>query len=534
VPSAPFRASWEAHASQYQNDLLLFGEEQWVVNDTGKLIRWADHQRQVLPLMLTRGGISEASHPDIWSELTPEGRAIVATSKPRRFTWPIMIWSEPKKSGKSEIEGVVGEWVTLSEPGVNQAFFIANDQEQSQGRGYQRIVDHLNPGSPSYNPVVASLMRTKIKPTTRPPSRLDMIPGDFIRAIPTDYAGEAGANPTISLWDELWAYTLENLHRLWDEFTIPPTRYNGCKFIATYAGFRDESLLLWDLYEKTVRKGIRIHKSLEVYASHEGDVVAFWSHTPRMPWQTDEYYKREKASLRPEAYKRLHENKWTRSENAFIDPDAWDNLPIVIVRPPESKTFPVYIGGDGSHKRDATAGVAIGWHPPADKYPLGYPFLVRHKIWTPSKGNPVIPEDTLGPWLEDMVMRFRVRKIGLDPNHLETLIYRLKRKGLPVEPYEQTIEGLTSAGDALYTAIMSGGFLRYPAPDLERHVLSATAKEGPKGWKLSKELARVHIDGAVALSFAMALAREFGPRDVDAASILFFLGDTDDGWRTPQ
>lgn len=519
--------NWQRDAASYANDILAFGRGQWVVKDTGNLIHFELHQEHILASLFTRGGVPQDS--PVYDRLTDAGKAVMDACPDGQFPWKTMIWSEPKKSGKSEIGGLVGLWVPLSEPGVNEVYFIANDQEQSAGRGYARIADHLNPFSPSYNPVIASLMRTKVRGNTRTPTRIDFLAGDLIRAIPTDFAGESGANPTISVWDELWAYTRENLLRLWEEFTIVPTRRNSCRFVTTYAGFRDESELLWTLYQRTVRHGVKMHKDYELWGSQAGDTVSFWSHTPRMPWQTPEYYRQEKASLRKPAYLRLHENKWTRSSAAFIDPEWWDNLPrYTKPTPRQVEKLPVYIGGDASHKRDSTAGMAIAWN--------GYPLLVDHQIWTPSKGVPVIPEDTLGPWIERMNELYDVRHIGCDPNHMETLLYRLQEKGLPVEEFTQSVDNLTSAADALYTFIKSGKMvLYYNTDDLDRHVMSATAKETPRGWRIAKELARKHIDGAVALAMALSLARQYGPVEMGSALSLFFLRDDgsdeqDGGW----
>ena len=523
------RGDWATRSGVYQEDLVAFAEEQWIVKNTGALIHLEQHQKDLLRMMFTRGGVDPfIRHEDdlsLWRNLTDAGRARMESTPEGQFPWKTIIWSEPKKSGKTEIGGLVGLWVPLSEPGINEAFFIANDQEQSLGRGYTRIVDHINPHSPSYNADVASMIRTVIRPTARPPARLDFLEGDFIRAIPTDYAGESGANPTISVWDELWAYVRENLTRLWEEFTIVPTRRNSIRFVTTYAGFRDESELLWTLYQRAVRHGTLLHKTLPIYESKAGDTVAYWSHEPMMPWQTKAYYVIEKAQLRPDTYKRLHRNQWARSESAFIDPALWDSLPRNEHQPPISKDYPAYIGGDASHKRDSTAGVAIGWAKE------GYPFLVRHKIWTPTKNQPVIPEDTIGPWIEEVCRDFDVRRAGCDPNHMETLIYRLIEKGLPVEEYIQSLDNLTRAGDALYTFTVQQSLVLYPASDLDSHVLSATAKEVPRGWKLSKELASRHIDAAVALATALTLARQYGPGDVDAAPLLTFLGELEEPQR---
>ncbi len=543
-----FLSKWAARSDVYAENLVAWAEDQWVVKNTGDLIRFESHQKDLLRTFFTRGGVLPSDGPrtstmtssefmrgeygtkvasmqhdaGLWDRLTPAGQERMRQTPEGKFPWPTMIWSEPKKSGKTEIGGLVGLWVTLSEPGINEAFFIANDQEQSQGRAYARITDHLNPASPCYNPAIASYFRTRVKETTRPPSRLDFRAGDFMRAIPTDYAGESGANPTISIWDELWAYVRENLMRLWEEFTVVPTRRNSLQFVTTYAGFREESELLWRLYQRTVRHGVRIHKDLEVYESQAGDTVAYWSHTPRMPWQTPEYYKMEKGRLRPNAYLRLHKNMWTRSESAFIDSEQWDALPRTAIKPAPSKKFPVYVACDASHKRDATAGIAVGWHKD------GYPFLVRHGLWVPTKDEPVIPEDTLGPWIDVVRQDFDVRRIVCDPNHMETMILRLMARGLPVEEYLQTTDNLTRAGDALYTYTRQGLFVMYPCPNLDKHVLAATAKETAKGWRLTKELATSQIDMAVALAMALATARLHGPEDVNAAPMMFWLGGVDE------
>src|SRR5215475_4551200 len=72
--------------------------------------------------------------------------------------------------------------------------------------------------------------------------------GAAISAIASDYAGAAGANPTISCFDELWGYTSERSRRLWDEMIPSPARKISCRFTSTYAGFEGESTLLEELH----------------------------------------------------------------------------------------------------------------------------------------------------------------------------------------------------------------------------------------------------------------------------------------------
>jgi hypothetical protein len=74
--------------------------------------------------------------------------------------------------------------------------------------------------------------------------------GATITAIASDYVGATGANPTITVVDELWAYTSERARRLWDEMVPVPTRKTSVRLRVTYAGFEGESELLESLYNR--------------------------------------------------------------------------------------------------------------------------------------------------------------------------------------------------------------------------------------------------------------------------------------------
>jgi phage terminase large subunit-like protein len=50
----------------------------------------------------------------------------------------------------------------------------------------------------------------------------------------------------------------------------------------------------------------------------------------------------------------------------------------------------------------------------------------------------------------------------------------------------------------------------YNAPDLREHVLNAVSVETPRGIRLSKQKTSRKIDGAVALSFAVLAAVQYG------------------------
>jgi phage terminase large subunit-like protein len=531
-----FAERWAKNGDKYPNDIVLFAESQWVLRNVPRNTRTGpdgcivlmDHQKIILREMTRRN---------------PDGT----------FVYDVWIYSTIKKSGKTEIEGIVGAWLAMVEPGLPEIYTIANDKEQARTRAFEAIAQQIIPvratGQPR-NPVLASLFGTP---------RKDTIPigdGGFLKTVATDYAGESGANPTASLWDELWGVERETQQRLWDEFTPVPTRLNSIRFVATYAGFRNESLLLWDLYQRIVINGRRLTRAElnvpasymgsipPIYVSQEGSEIAYWDtgeEARRMPWQTPAYYKAEKARLRPEAYARLHENIWQDNVQAFISAEAIDALPRYARRPgfENEDGYPVYIGVDAAHKRDSTTVAAIEYVPEGFNQDTGLVLeprfrLVDHQIWLPTPGNVVIPEETALPWIRSRVERgWNVRGIGYDPAHFETAAAMMRREQIIPEDRIREITPsdahLTALGSALYDTILYGRLdLDEDSEAICQHIRNAMAVRTARGWRLSKGKEANKIDGAVACGICLLLAIAFGHDDAESHSPIYFVGVDDD------
>ena len=118
-----------------------------------------------------------------------------------------------------------------------EAICAANAFEQSVSRVFQQI-RRIIEASPLLR-ANAKVLQDKIT-----------VAGAVITAIPSDYASAAGANPVISVFDELWAFDSERSRRLFDELIPPPTRKIACRLTVTYAGFSGESVLLEELYKR--------------------------------------------------------------------------------------------------------------------------------------------------------------------------------------------------------------------------------------------------------------------------------------------
>jgi len=186
----------------------------------------------------------ETGHPfHLYSAQIQFVRQALKLTEDGRFAYPELLFSAPKKSGKTTLAAMITLYVVIVLGGrYSEGYCVANDFEQAQSRVFQAIVRIVE---------VSPLLRQSAKITS---SRVEFLSTRAtITALASDYAGAAGANPTITVFDELWGYTSERAHRLWDEMVPVPTRKISMRLTVTYAGFEGESELLWGLYQRGLK-----------------------------------------------------------------------------------------------------------------------------------------------------------------------------------------------------------------------------------------------------------------------------------------
>jgi phage terminase large subunit-like protein len=367
-----------------------------------------------------------------------------------------------------------------------EATICANDLEQARGRVFEmikRIVECSPRLRADANITQARIEFPDLKAT--------------IQAIGADYAGAAGGNQCIAVFDELWAYSTERSHRLWDELVPPPTRKIACRLTVTYAGFAGESTVLEVLYQRGLQQ------PLVASDLHAGDgILMFWSHDPIAPWQTEAWRADMRRSLRPNAYLRMIENRFVTTESTFIDMAWWDACvdphatPIITDR-----THSVWIGVDTSVKRDSTAIVAVHWDGKAHKARL-----VWHRIYQPLPDQPIDFEVAIEDTIRDLRKRYRVRGVLYDPYQMQASAQRLRREGVPIEGFPQSVSNLTEASQNLYELIKGGNLVTYPDAAVRLAVSRAVAVETARGWRIAKDKQSHKIDVVVALAMAALAA----------------------------
>jgi phage terminase large subunit-like protein len=309
-----------------------------------------------------------------------------------------------------------------------------------------------------------------------------------------------------------------------------PTIPHSLRFIATYAGFENESDLLWDIYLQGVGKaeheqgrGTQITELDPLPCYENKRLFTYWDHEPRLPWQTESYYEEQMGSLRPAAFLRLHMNQWVTSHEAFIPIEWYDEAaktyeaPATLWVDHPFRYFPIYVAVDAGIKRDSTALVGVGYDGKRGKIGLAF-----HYIWTPTKDSQVDLDLTVEAKLRELYTKFNIVSIVYDPTHLLQTMLRLKQAGMPTREFPQNVNLMTSASQLLYDLYKNKNFEAYHDDEYRRHIQMAVAETNSRGFRIVKnKVSRRHfIDAAIATAMAAYEAVNSGGVDISIPVVI--------------
>ena len=499
-------------------DFIEWAEANFLIEETGEPIVFAPHQKAVLRFVLQRddNGI---------------------------FLFKTIIYSAPKKEGKTTLSGAITQWAAETWGRFNEIYCIGNDAEQSRERGFKKMKQSimLTPGfrfSPQSedNGTLPGrwIIRTKDAVCTKT--------GTTVKATATDYKGEAGANPVLSVWTELWGIIHKDATRFWAEMAPSPTRPNSIRWVETYAGYEGESELLWTLYDSTVlsarqitagelgdleafEEAPNIDDLVPLWVDETAGIVAFWDSGPqahRQPWQKgphgDAYYANEAKSQTPSQYTRLHLNQWASAESSFIQMEWWDALvnplPLAIPGTPGARQ-PMVISLDGAVSGDCFGLVAISRDPDQHLVSCGrgraggcwgcanYTVVRASRKWIPPKGGaiqyrpngacicepgarkPECPaldhKDGTTPWevLEWFVKNYNIVQVAYDPYQLHDFATDAQKvMKVWCRVFSQGQDRLVADSD-LYSSIVEKRTRHDGDLDIREHFTNANGKLQP-------------------------------------------------------
>jgi phage terminase large subunit-like protein len=420
--------------------------------------------------------------------------------------WETFLISTVKKAGKTTLNAICTLYAALTFPAPETVFCVANDEAQAQERVFDLIVKALRMMGLERKGAALISKSEIVFPET----------GTKIVAIAADFAGAAGAIFGITSWTELWAFRHEGHVRLWEELTPVPNR-RSLRIVDSYAGFSGDSAILEAMWTRALA-GERLDEELPVYGN--GGLWAYidqGQEAQARGWLGDpaamiSYYSEQRETLRPGTYARLHENVWQSGEESFVTAEEWDAIvdpQATMLTPRQAQELVLHVGLDVGVKNDCAAVVAVATGED------GRVRLIRHRIWTPSRQEPLDLEQTIESFLLELRDGYALRSVAYDPYQAHRSSVTMRRVGVPMREVPQTSGNLTAAGQNLYELVRNKNIVVYPDAELRRHVLNAVAVESGRGWRLAKEKASRKIDGCVALSFACldATARPTGTGD---------------------
>ena len=444
--------------------------------ETRAPIRLADHQKVIL-------------------------RHVLSINGDGRMPYDTVVYSTPKKSGKTTLGAMVAEYFALFIEPPNELFILANSLEQSQGRAFKSLSRSV------------SLNRHLKKRTDLLAKSIRFDNGTDVMALSSDYATAAGSNHGLTIWDELWAYLSENSRRLYDELTPVPTRKISMRLVTTYAGYTGESKLLEELFDvgkngEVVPELAQIKNGVGKPAcTRNGRTFVYWDHElkphPGLSVSPEDYHAEQKKTLRPLAYLRLHENRFTSNESAFVTPDQWEACYSLDVRPLElGDERRLVLGADASTSRDLTALVGVWRNPKTSTRDIVY-----CRAWKPTrsefrKGKPTIDlDETIKTEIIKLREAGHVECVYYDPYQLHSIALELEKAGVKMIELPQT-SARVEADQAFFDAIIGKTLRHFNHPDMDAHMGNAVAVETPRGFRLDKTKTSRKIDLAVAASMA--------------------------------
>lgn len=405
------------------------------------------------------------------------------------YVYNVVLWSDIKKSAKSTICAAVAlERMSAIEWGSCK--IIGNDIKQADSRTayYARRAVQLNPRLQNQ----ISIKQYKIELNNH----------SLIEAIPIDPTGEAGGNDDLIIWTEAWGLKDKKDIQMWEEMRLSPTKFGNSQiWIESYAGYEGDSPVLYNLYEYGVTNGERIDlgiEGLEVY--RHGSQLTLWNTSPRLAWQTPEYYASESSSMTESAFLRVHRNQWQASLQKFVPDEWWDACECEL--PPLRNNQPVIVIADAGVSNDCFGLLMISRHDQS--------VAVRYsRKWQPRKGHKLEyvnledPDDVSYPEgeIRRLNREYNVVEFTYDPYQLHDMANRIRREvGINAVAFNQGTDRAL-ADKQLYDSIRERRIMYSQEQDLSEHVKNANQKsESDKTLRLVKRSDALKIDLAVCLS----------------------------------
>jgi len=385
----------------------------------------------------------------------------------------LILISLAKKNGKSTFSAMVLNWFLITqEPG--EIYICSNSKDQSNFITYRKIVKMIEK-----NPELNKMCRVYTDYIE------NIKTGTILRCLSSSYRSSAGLNCLLICIDELSSFDTNSLQFFFEELQLSPIYKNPLILITSTAG-RSEEGLLWDLFKES-EKG---NTPESYFYIKQGDQANPSSFVTKKYLDSQEH----KPGMRPNLFKRLHQNMWVSEEESFItDEDFRACIDYKLVKRPGNK-IPVWVGLDVGYRNDYTAICAVGKF--EDKINL-----VDHKIYIPTKTED-LQFDDVKRYLIELSKLYDIQGIEFDPYQAIQLSQDLRKENIEMVELPQTPGNTVSFSQCLYNLIKSQRINFYDSEEIRLSLINCKVKYSDRGWRIVKKSGTKKIDLAIALAMA--------------------------------
>lgn len=402
--------------------------------------------------------------------------------------------SMPRANGKSTLVAALALWALHDDEHSPQVPAVATTREQAVRTVFNtcRRMTEVSPELDDRTIIYTAIGGTRL---FVPWNNGNLLP------LPADPDGLQGLDPSFAVVDEVGFVSQE----LWDAMVLASGKRPQSLVFGIGTPNVERAGAMWELRQRvTEGRHLPGFRWIE-HAADEG-----CSTTDRAQWHranpalaagflAEDALEMAQATS-PEASFRVYRlGQWAQAAECWLPLGAWAacEAPGGLV-----EGDPVWVGVDVGLRRDSTA-VAVAQPRPDGRW------WVEARIWDPSTG--VVDLADVMAHLRDLCDRFDVREIAYDPRLFELAALELLDEGLPMVEFPQAVDRMAPACAHAYEAIVAGRVAHAGDPLLAAHVLAAQQRPYERGWTLSKNKSRRHIDGAVAAVIALWRAAQPEP-----------------------
>jgi phage terminase large subunit-like protein len=390
----------------------------------------------------------------------------------------------PRKQGKSLMGSALAVYSMIAGEAGSEIYAVASDKDQARiifGEAKQQILS---------SPVLSAEARVLRDAIEMPRF------GSVFRVLSSDFRGQAGLNPSLVLFDELWAQKSSDLFEQMVQGS--GNRLEPLIVSITTAGY-DLDTLAGQMYQygKSVSAGEVDDVSFgfwwwEADADCKIDDAKQWRKAnPNIAeglMSEEDLQVAVKASFEGSemSVRRWRLNQWVRSQESWLPVGAWEQCRSDMEL---SDDLPVWVGIDMALKHDS---IAVVIAQPQDER-----VVVRSKIWQPKDEGVDVAD--VEKYLRELHLKYDVREFAFDPAYFQRSAEQLADEGLRMVEFPQNGQRMIPACGQAYELIVAGKVAHDGSPTFTDQVLSAAQRMTDNGWRLSKGKSKRKIDACIAM-----------------------------------